>query len=396
MPGQHSAGPSALGYQYQTSWCLLELLRSGPERPDAAITLELHDDVAWDTHGSASELLQLKHHLNAAGSLTDQSADIWGTVRAWMDAGDPSDPLGPLLTLVTTSVATPGTAAHALRVDFRDVYAAVGRLRAAAIQSAARDTAVARARFIELGPAGQQAFVSRMRVIDGAETIDNIDQRVRQMLWAVLPVGDAPAETFLALVWRWWSGVALDMLLRRRASVDVGEAHAAIAGLRDAFNADNLPTLVELADVNEDEVVAALGSCIFVQQMSWVEYGPVNLRKAIVDYYRAVTQTTDWLDNDLVGRRELERFEDNLRDEWARAFEDMLEDLALDADDATKVELGKRLLRQLRDSTAIAVRSRYNDPFFARGKRHELADIGQIGWHPEFQQRLEEMLAAST
>lgn len=24
--GQHSAAPSALGYQYQTSWCLFELL----------------------------------------------------------------------------------------------------------------------------------------------------------------------------------------------------------------------------------------------------------------------------------------------------------------------------------------------------------------------------------
>jgi hypothetical protein len=39
----------------------------------------------------------------------------------------------------------------------------------------------------------------------------------------------------------------------------------------------------------------------------------------------------------------------------------------------------------LRDSTAVTVRSRYTDPFFARGKRHELADDGPVGWHPEFQ-----------
>jgi hypothetical protein len=49
MPsGKHSAATSALGYQYQTDWCLLELLRRAPELPDAAIRLGLHEDVAWD------------------------------------------------------------------------------------------------------------------------------------------------------------------------------------------------------------------------------------------------------------------------------------------------------------------------------------------------------------
>jgi hypothetical protein len=63
-----------------------------------------------------------------------------------------------------------------------------------------------------------------------------------------------------------------------------------------------------------------------------------------------------------------------------------------EADEQTKADLGKALLRRLRDSTAVTVRSRYTDPFFARGKRHELADIQEIGWHPDFQQRLEQLL----
>jgi hypothetical protein len=33
--------PSAVGYQYQTWWALVELLRSGVGRPDAAIILAL-------------------------------------------------------------------------------------------------------------------------------------------------------------------------------------------------------------------------------------------------------------------------------------------------------------------------------------------------------------------
>lgn len=139
--GQHSAAPSALGYQYQTSWCLFELLRHAPDRPDASISLELHDDVAWDMDGTATELLQLKHHMNEAGSLGDQSADLWKTVEVWLNAGDAADLQGPALTLVTTSTASPGSAAFALRADNRDTATALDLLRTAAVTSTAKSTA---------------------------------------------------------------------------------------------------------------------------------------------------------------------------------------------------------------------------------------------------------------
>jgi hypothetical protein len=65
-----------VGYQYQTWWALAELLRSGSGRPDAAITLELHDDIAWEQVGSPTELLQVKHHQNTQRALTDASTDV--------------------------------------------------------------------------------------------------------------------------------------------------------------------------------------------------------------------------------------------------------------------------------------------------------------------------------
>jgi hypothetical protein len=233
-------------------------------------------------------------------------------------------------------------------------------------------------------------------VLDGEHTIDDVDEQVRQILWLALPPGQE--DTFLALVWRWWASVALDMLRRRRTSIDVGEVRAAIAAVRNRFHDEDLPTLVEIADVSEEEVVAAYGHHVFVHQMRWVSANSVHLKKAIVDYYRAVTQSTEWLDRDLVGVAELQRFEDNLRDEWERAFADMLDDLDNEADSAdeeTKARLGRALLRRLTDSTAVTVRRRYNDAFFARGKRHELADVGRVGWHPDFERRLEDLLGLS-
>lgn len=140
-------------------------------------------------------------------------------------------------------------------------------------------------------------------------------------------------------------------------------------------------------------VVLGVGQWLpFVQQMHWVAFPPRNLQKAIVDYYRAYTHSVRWLEEDLIGLTELTRFEDELVDEWEREFEWMLDTLDEDAGDDEKKTAGKQLLRQLLGQTSLAVRSRYNDPYFARGQRHVLADTGGIGWHVDFETRIADLL----
>ena len=391
MPaGQHNASASAIGYLYQVNWCLLELLRQAPERPDQAISLETHDDVAWEESGSPVELLQTKHHVRGSTGLRDKDTDIWKTLLVWMETEQPTDPQGPELILVTTAIAQPDTAAYALRRDSRDTEAAVIKLSDAARSSTAESTKKAREQFQALTEAERHVLLTRVIVADAAPAVENLDERLTRILWHALPHGNH--ELFLSLVWRWWAGIALDMLRGARQVVGAGEASAAISHLRDQFSEDSLPTTVELADIDEDHVVTVHGEEVFVHQMRWVGCDKVNLRKAIIDYYRAVTQTTKWLTEDLIGLHELEKFEDNLRDEWDRVFADMVDDLGIDADENAKTAAGKTLLRKLRDSTAINVRPRYNDAFFARGRRHALADKGAIGWHPDFQARLEALL----
>ncbi|OLZ42781.1 hypothetical protein BS329_41620 [Amycolatopsis coloradensis] len=213
---------------------------------------------------------------------------------------------------------------------------------------------------------------------------------VRSLLHWALPTGHE--DLYLAMVWRWWDDQALALLQGRLRSVEVGSAQAAVNDIRDRFANENLPTLVELSDVDTAEVVAEHGTRAFVQQMEWIAFPPVSLEKAIVDYYRAYTQTVRWIDEDLIGIPELSRFEAELIDEWEREFEWTVDNLDDDADDKAKQRAGKDMLRQLLLRTGISVRARYNDPFFARGQRHMLADSGRIGWHPDFESRLTQLL----
>ncbi len=393
----HSAGPSALGYLYQCQWALFELLRGTALRPDCALSVEVHDDIAWDSDGAPVDLLQLKHHTSTKRSLGDKDEDLWRTLRVWMDAHDVTDQHGPTLTLITTQRAAEGSAAEALRPHgresetTRDESKALALLMNAAETSRAVSTQQTRDRFLALSEPARKTFVSRIIVLDSSPSIVDIDQLVRDELRWGLPRGH---ETrFMAQVWDWWYRLTIRMLNGDPAKVNALQIQTFIDDLRDTYTRDNLPTLVP-DDALSNEQVVQYDEFLFVHQMRWVDTPPVNLQMAVLDYYRAVTQTALWLEDDLVGIDELDRFERKLIDEWRREFEWVITELAEDADEQTKRRAGRELLRKLLAQTAITVRDRYSEPFFSRGKHHELANDQHVGWHPEFKNRIESLLMA--
>ncbi|UJC78954.1 DUF4297 domain-containing protein [Rhodococcus erythropolis] len=401
MAGHNAAG-SAAGYLYQTNWALMDLLRKGNTRPDQAITLELHDDVAWTSAvdvSDPSELLQLKLHTTSKGAgLGDKAVDIWKTLRVWMDRPDAYDPQGPALALITTSVATTGSAAHALRPLSKNVDQAIESLLTAARESTNEVTQETRDMFVALDSSDRFSLLSRVEVLDGEMPPEDLDQAVRESLAYVLPTGGRLVEDrFVAQVWHHWAAIAVDMLAGRRALVMVTEIRTFVRELRNRYTTENLPTTVPLAAVS-DVHVNHYADWRFVTQLSFVNYAGPALRNAIIDYHRAVTQETEWLSDSLLELQELRTFEDELRFEWTREFSNMVDDLELDhldpADAETlKRKAGRKFVNYILNSTAVTVRTHYNEGFYARGKRHELAghdDVTQrIGWHPDFVERLE-------
>ncbi|MFD8931690.1 ABC-three component system protein [Streptomyces mirabilis] len=387
----HEASASALGYIFQAQLALLELLRGQEDRPDGAISLELHDDVAWEEDGRPVELLQVKHHIRSVRSLGDKDDDVWRTIQSWMDTHAPGDEYGPMLTLVTTQEARPGTAMAALKAPNPAPAQALDLLIAAAQESKAKETKDARAAFLALQPAQRAVFVQRMRVIDGSPSIDDLDAQVRVKLRAALP--DGHADSFMRQLWAWWYEQTVDMLQKRHTCVSVTRLMQRISRIRDDYTSDRLPTLVDREDFPR-EAESELADACFVHQLRWVGAGR-QLNKAMVDYYRAYAQTVAWLEDDLVDLDELARFEGNLADEWQREFDWMLDDLDEDATDREQEQAGKALLRKTLDQTRHRIREAYDEAFFSRGKHHELADRGRVGWHPDFEARVKNLIRAA-
>lgn len=389
----HEAAHAAVGYLYQSQWPLLELARRSVDQPDCSLTLELHDDVQWDSDGTPMELLQLKHHVSTQRGLGDRDADLWTTIAAWMDAHPPQDPLGPVLTLVTTRTAAAGSAAAALRPADRDPLAARALLDSAATGSTAAATSAARARYAALSEGERDVLVGRIHILDGQPAIGTPleDELLKALHWA-LPINHEQA--FIDQLWGWWHRRAVELLRRQRATITGFELRAQVEKLGDSYRPDNLPTLVARDDVTFD-VEQTYDSRVFAHQLRWIAATTKMLQHAMIDYYRAYTQRARWVDENLIGMGELETFEDDLRDEWERAFELMRAGLPGDADDDTTQRAGLALYAEVSNQTSVRVRERYTDPFFMRGRLHDLADDGRLGWHRDFAVRVQALLVGN-
>ncbi|WP_191094304.1 ABC-three component system protein [Nocardia colli] len=349
----------------------------------------MHDDIAWEQDGTPAELKQLKLHVSSLRNLTDASDDMWRTLRVWMDAGRPGDPYGPLLTLITNSSAGASSAASLLRASGRDVAAALALLESAARDSSSKETKAAREQFLKLTSAERSTFVGRIYVADESADLDGVGEEVADRLRPGAPTEQF--NTYLDLVWAWWGRTSIAMLSGKRGAVSVAEMLSTLERIRDQFTRDNLPSLVEANEVDLDVTLVQHDGRTYVHQLKILEVMPRQLQRAILDYQRAYLQETRWLDVHLVDYDELDRFSERLVEEWERAFDHMCSELPPDASDEDKRAAGRQLLHALGDS-ALSIRARFQDPFHARGRRHALADASTIGWHPDFQEHLSQLL----
>lgn len=377
-------------------WPLVELVRRSRSEPDCELALELHDDVRWGDEGTPRELMQLKHSIDGNKGLGDMDPDWWRTLTVWMDVAHPTDPSGPTLTLVTTRQAAHGSAASLLRPTDHRPEQALAALERAAIDSTTQTTVDARRRFLnDLSDAERRIFIGRMYVIDGATAAGpGLDEELRRELHLVLPTGHE--DSFVGLVWDWWWRQALALLRRERATVSGLELRGFVDDVRDSFGEGRLPTLVS-ADAFDPAAVDEYRSRLFVAQLGWIAWPATLLQKAMVDYYRAYTQSALWVEDHLIGLDELETYERALRDEWEREFEFMKLTLGDDADEHAKRAAGQQLLKAISNQTRVVVRERYTEPFFNRGKLHQLADDAdsdqRVGWHPDFEELVVALLS---
>lgn len=384
------ASPSALGYIYQIRYALLLALQKidlVEDPDDCLVSIEKIDDISFHSTGEPDELLQTKHHAKP-GNLTDRSPDIWKTVRVWSEylltlpkAKDAT------FTLVTTGLVSDDSLASWLSPDTprRDINLALARMQKISEETKNSGNLPSYNAFQKLSIAQQKALVSSTYILGRAQASSEITRSLSKKLRTT--VENKYIESFVMRLEGVWFRQAIQLLASAEfKAISLGDLVSIIDDLRSQFLPGNLPAdfdeaVPEIIDVDGDER-------IFVEQLRLIGANNRVIRNAIINYYRACEQRSRWSREGLLKPGEIGKYFGRLKDEWEH-YQGIHEMEIAGVEEAERVELGRRVLKSCLDVGAHPIRRDFPSMYVARGSYHELADGKEIGWHPDFDTRLE-------
>lgn len=391
--GQYSAAAPALGYFYQCRYALFKALCYLRKSDMFMVSIETLDDVVFGREGLPVEILQTKHHLNAKANLTDTSPDLWKTFRIWIEGlSDNSIPLNTRFFLITTSTCGSGTAAYYLCCNSRDEAKAIERLTTTALTSTNRENAIAYSKFLSLSDDKKATLIKSIAVIDASPSIDQLDEQMRSVVF--YSVKRQYLDSYLQRLEGWWYGRIVKHLRDDQASPILSEEiEAEINRIRSQFREESLP-------IDDDIMNEAVDSSVyrdknFVAQLNLIGVNGRRIFFAIRDYYRAFTQRSRWIREDLLCVGDLGRYEGQLIEEWELQFEQMRDELGDNATEEKKKQAARELYAWVETGTHSLIRPAVTEPAIARGSYQMLADDLEVGWHIEFREHLESLLGKS-
>jgi hypothetical protein len=384
------ASASAAGYAMQFRYALLravERLKTGDL--NWQISIEAGDDVEVIPKPGYTDLHQLK--LRAQGTtLTDMSRDLWKTLRIWAEVYEKGaiDLNSTQLFLVTTSAASPGSAAHTLSMSGdRDVESACTLLNEVAAASISKENSKAYAAWSVLSEEAKLNLLGRVTVIPQAPGIEKVQQLLENT--CVLSVRRSYVPAFVSRLEGWWFQRCISILMTKGPNYVTGEEFdAQYSDLRDAFLPENLPVDSDVPLL--DPSVDAFAEYLFVKQVELVGAGASRIASAVRDYLRAYTQRSRWTRESLIGPSELRDYERRLVEEWQYVFDRLKDELPVEVTERAKKEMAKRVYQWVEEASAPPIRNQCTERFLVRGSLHMLADRTEsgVGWHPDFAVRL--------
>jgi hypothetical protein len=272
----------------------------------------------------------------------------------------------------------------------RDVKAAQERLQIVAEEAKNAALKLAYASYLKLDEKSRLALLSRVNILDAQPNVIDVGEEIKKkyLIFSVRPnfVGDL----FEALE-GWWSLKSDALLLNTTTTIRALDLQNKLYELSDQYTDYNLPDDFP-KPLEMDVTELPEHQRYFIAQLNLVLSNNSRLRRAIGTYYRAYHQRSKWLDRGLVTDDELERYEDYLVEEWTLEFDKILDEEGEIPDEKTLRQLGLNLFNWSERKDFRTIRKDYQNGMFARGSLHMLANSFKVGWHPDFKNRLAELM----
>jgi hypothetical protein len=385
-----SAASSLSGYLYQCRYALLEALRKIRQQVDFTVSLETLDDVVFEIGDNVVELLQTKHRIGQNANISDASPDLWKSIRIWCASRNTETNVDTYYFLITTATAAENSIAHLLKPgSSRSVPMAVTCLNEVALSSTNTENAPAYEALRSLTEASKAALFEKVYIFDASPYLPNLDGEIRQELF--FAVENKFLDGFMSRFEGWWFRRVINQISGEvKSSILAEEITAELSHIREQYKTESLPI--------DDDILYAVVNDVdfldrqFVQQLRLIDVPDRRILIAIRDYFRAFTQRSRWIREDLLYVGELKRYEKRLIEEWEIHFEGMREELGHEATEAEKIKAAKELYKWIERGNLLQIRSGVSEPCIPRGSYHMLSDDSKLGWHIEFAERLKKLL----
>ncbi|WP_424682434.1 ABC-three component system protein [Frateuria sp. YIM B11624] len=399
---KYSAGEQGLGYIYQGRLALYQML----QLPESTIVfLEKDDDVDFEDGNGSKSLASLKH--KAEGErLTDLSTDFWKSVRIWLARYKRDDRAKSNLRFflfTTGKVSTdsflkrflPGVVWNSdddktLRELAED---ALAKSKSASIGTIARE-------FNELTKTEKEDFLARIQIFDRSPRIGDLPKLVKEGPMRI--IRPANRDAVFERLEGWWNDQVIRLLTGARTEGIPGdEISEKIISLSEEYKSDNLP-ITFLGKQPAEGIDTDNDPRPFVRQLREIGISKDRIHSAILDFYRAFEQRSEWARENLLVSGELDRYEDRLVDEWRRYKDVVFEELDENSAEDTLKRAGKDLYRwadlESGKIHSLRIRERVTEPYVTRGSFHILANATptpRIYWHPRFLERVGKALGVA-
>lgn len=380
-----------LGYLYQARYALLRGLQEAKKHPSHELSIERFDDVSFEKHGRAIELIQTKHRIRQ-GDVSDKSVDLWKTLHLWITriTDEPTTVADARLILMTTNTAVDGSALALLRQtdgDCRDVEAALELLAAAAKESNNKATAAARLGFLSLTAARRRTLVGNIWVFDAAPNIVNVRDDIQDEIFYAAPPGRLQNLTDELEGW-WINRTIVALAGRDTQTIHLAAIQNKVSELREMYKMSNLPLDDNIDTMARPATVSLADRRVFVRQMVAIRVPTAEVQATIYDYYRASAQRSAWAREDLLLGNEADRYDRALCDAWERVFLQYTASIPTHASESLKEAKGKKVFHWARRYPK-PLRNR-DELWLSSGSFQMLADDLRVGWHPDYKEMLGE------
>lgn len=399
---KYAAGEQGLGYMYQPRLALLKLFEL-PE--NTSVFLEKDDDLDFIDMDGGKILASLKH--KAEGDrLTDLSTDFWKSVRIWLNRYKRDGRIETnfrFFLFTTSSVQSTSFLNNFLtnrNVVSAELVELVEKTNVVLNKSKSKLITKIANEFNELTLSEKQDFLTRVFIIDVNHRIEDIPSIIKSK--HMRSIRREFRDSVFKHLEGWWNDEVIKQLTGKREEGIFGfEVSDKLHAISQEYTSDNLPITFRnkepSIEINTDDDPRT-----FVVQLRDIGISSQRIRNAILDYYRAFEQRSEWARENILVTGEIESYEDRLVDEWSRYKDVVFEDLDENSAENILKLAGKELYKwadmQSGNIESLRIRSRVTEPYVIRGSFHILANsipVPKVYWHPRFLYRLDTLLGVN-